>query len=229
MQIPVVTRTEQVRRIVIHQILSGVLRPGDRILEARLSKVLGVSQATVNAALQDLHNQAIVDKLPNRSTNVRRYTVEDIERLFAVRVLLEPAAVSSVSAAWSEEARNSLQKQVDQMRRAAVARDLADWGMADYTFHHEIYRLAGNPYLTRAAQAIAAAPFAYIFCDHLETLPTDYISMAEDHQTIVAAIEQGPVAAARVTRQYIEQWLEHSRRALKAAAANDNVAREGDS
>src|SRR4051812_43719371 len=158
-----VTKTEHVRRVVIQQILSGALRPGDRILEARLSKDLGVSQATVNAALQDLHNQAMVTKLPNRSTNVRHYTMEDIERLFAVRVLLEPAAVWSVSAAWSEEARNALQQQVDQMRRAAVARDLANWGIADYTFHHEIYRLAGNPYLTRAAQAIAAAPFAYIF------------------------------------------------------------------
>jgi DNA-binding GntR family transcriptional regulator len=224
-----VTKTEHVRRVVIQQILSGALRPGDRILEARLSKDLGVSQATVNAALQDLHNQAMVTKLPNRSTNVRHYTMEDIERLFAVRVLLEPAAVWSVSAAWSEEARNALQQQVDQMRRAAVARDLANWGIADYTFHHEIYRLAGNPYLTRAAQAIAAAPFAYIFCDHLEELPTDYMSMAEDHQNILAAIEQGPVAAARVIRVYIEQWLEHSRRVLKAAAANAGQVPRGES
>jgi DNA-binding GntR family transcriptional regulator len=227
--IPVVTKTEHVRREVIHQILSGELRPGDRILEAKLSKNLGVSQATVNAALQDLHNQAMVTKLANRSTNVRRYSLADIERLFAVRMLLEPAAVSCVSAAWSEEARDALQQQVDHMRRAAVARDLAKWGLADYMFHHELYRLAGNRYLARAAEAIAAAPFAYIFCDHLEALPTDYISMAEDHQAIVAGIEQGPVAAGQVIRQYIEQWLENSRRALEGATANPSLLRKGES
>src|SRR5436309_13027960 len=101
MQLPILTRTEQVRRAILQQILSGRLRPGERLLEARLSKELGVAQATVNAALQDLHNQGLVTKLLNRSTNVSRYTLEDIERLFAVRVLLEPAAAAAVAASWS--------------------------------------------------------------------------------------------------------------------------------
>ena len=86
------------------QILCGTVRPGERLLEARLSKELGVSQATVNAALQDLHNQGLVTKLLNRSTRVSRYTLPDIEKLFKVRMLLEPAAVEAVSTAWSAEA-----------------------------------------------------------------------------------------------------------------------------
>jgi DNA-binding GntR family transcriptional regulator len=222
-QIPILTRAEQVRRAVLHQILSGELRPGERLLEAKLSKELGVSQATVNSALQDLHNQGLVTKLLNRSTNVNRYTLADIEKLFAVRILLEPAAVAAVANAWSEEARACLQEQVDQMRRAARAKDLAKWGLADYTFHQEIYRLSGNAYLMQAAQAIAAAPFAYILCDHLEALPTDYVAMAEDHQDMLRAMAEGPETAAAVTRQHIEEWLSHSRRALEAVAQ----AREG--
>src|ERR1700730_1692993 len=147
MQINPLTRTEQVRRAILHQILTGVLRPGQRLLEAKLSKELGVSQATVNAALQDLHNQGLVTKQLNRSTNVSRYTLEDIEKLFAVRILLEPAAVAAVSANWSSEAQSCLEEQVDHMRRAARTKDLAKWGIADYTFHQEIYRLSGNSYL----------------------------------------------------------------------------------
>src|SRR5258708_1968020 len=98
-----VTRIEQVRQIVLLRILSGALRPGERLLEAKLSKDLGVSQATVNAALQDLHNQGLVTKLLNRSTSVSRYTLDDLERLFAVRMLLEPAAAAAVAASWSPE------------------------------------------------------------------------------------------------------------------------------
>jgi DNA-binding GntR family transcriptional regulator len=218
-QIPVLTRIEQVRRAILHQILSGSLRPGERLIEAKLSKELGVSQATVNAALQDLHNQGLVTKLLNRSTNVSRYTLGDIEKLFAVRLLLEPAAVAAVSAAWSNESRECLIEQVDLMRRAARTKDLAKWGIADYTFHQEIYRLAGNPYLLQASQAIAAAPFAYILCDHLEALPTDYLAMAEDHHEVILAMAEGPEAATRVTRKFIEQWFEHSRRALQQIEA----------
>src|SRR5215472_15004303 len=101
MQIVTVTKAEHVRQTILVQILSGRLRPGQRLLEAQLSRELGVSQATVNGALQDLHNQGLVTKLLNRSTNVSRYTLEDIERLFAVRVLLEPAAAAAVAALWS--------------------------------------------------------------------------------------------------------------------------------
>ncbi len=177
-------------------------------------KQLGVSQATVNAALQDLHNQGLVTKQLNRSTNVNRYTLDEIEKLFAVRCLLEPAAVSAVSSNWSRESEMVLQEQVDQMRRAARAKDLPRWCLADYTFHQEIYRLSGNSYLMQAGQAIAAAPFAYILCDHLEALPTDYLAMAEDHQDVVRAMIDGPEAAADVTRKYVQEWLNHSRRAL---------------
>jgi len=211
-----VTKIEHVRQAILVQILSGVLRPGQRLLEAKLSKELGVSQATVNAALQDLHNQGLVTKMLNRSTNVSRYTLEDIEKLFRVRTALEPVAAQAVSETWSAEAHSRLSEQVDLMRRAARTRDLAKWGIADYTFHQEIYQLTGNPFLVQAGQAIAAAPFAYILCGHLEALPTDYLSMAEDHQDMVRAMEAGPEAAVRVTRELIAQWLDHSRHALES-------------
>ncbi|MBV8820136.1 MAG: GntR family transcriptional regulator, partial [Acidobacteriaceae bacterium] len=87
MQIISFSKTEQVRQAILLQILSGHLRPGQRLLEAKLSKELGVAQATVNAALLDLHDQGIVTKLLNRSTNVNQYTANDIDKLFSVRLV----------------------------------------------------------------------------------------------------------------------------------------------
>lgn len=215
MKISITTKIEQVRQAILLQILSGSFRPGERLIEAKLSQQLGVSQATVNAALQDLHNQGLVTKLLNRSTNVRRYTLKDIEQLFRVRMLLEPGAAASVAISWSKDARECLQQHVDQMRRAARTRDLAKWGLADYAFHQDVYRLSGNPFLIQAGQALAAAPFAYMLCDHAEALPTDYLAMAEDHQEVILAMEAGPDEAERITRDRIGGWLEHSRRAVQ--------------
>ena len=220
MRIVTLTKAEQVRQAILIQILSGELRPGQRLLEAQLSKELGVSQATVNGALQDLHNQGLVTKLLNRSTNVNLYTRLEIENLFAVRLVLEPAAAAAVSAAWSTEANDRLSEQVDLMRRAARKKDLAKFCLADYQFHQEIYRLTGNSFLIQACQAIAAAPFAYILCDHLEALPTDYIALAEDHQELIGAMKEGPEKAARLTRDRIEGWLNHSLRALEPVEAS---------
>jgi DNA-binding GntR family transcriptional regulator len=222
MRIVTLTKAEQVRQAILLQILSGELRPGQRLLEAQLSKDLGVSQATVNGALQDLHNQGLVTKLLNRSTNVSRYTRREIENLFSVRLVLEPAAAAALSAAWSTHAEERLHEQVDLMRRAAGKQDLAKFCLADYQFHQEIYRLTGNSFLIQACQAIAAAPFAYILCDHLEALPTDYPALAEDHQELIRAMEESPDAAFRITRHRIEGWLKHSLRALQPVAAPVN-------
>ncbi|HYZ86177.1 MAG TPA: GntR family transcriptional regulator [Bryobacteraceae bacterium] len=215
--LPLVSRTEQVRRAILHQILTGALRPGARLLEAKLSSEFGVSQATVNAALQDLHNQGLVTKQLNRSTNVSRYTLDDIERLFLVRTALEPTAARVLSQNWSEASQAVLRDHVDQMRRSARTRNLAAFCLADFNFHQDVYRLTGNSFLIQAGNAIAAAPFAYVLCDHLEALPTDYLSLAEDHQDVIRAMQEGPDEAARVTLHYISEWLHHSRRALGAS------------
>jgi DNA-binding GntR family transcriptional regulator len=220
MQIVTLTKAEQVRQAILLQILSGELRPGQRLLEAQLSKELGVSQATVDGALQDLHNQGLVTKLLNRSTNVSRYTRREIENLFAVRLVLEPAAAAAVATGWSPPIKDRLREHVDLMRRAARQNDLAKFCLADYQFHQEIYRLTGNSFLIQACQAIAAAPFAYVLCNHLEALPTDYLALAEDHQDLIQAMEDSPETATRITRSRIESWLNHSLRALEPAAAS---------
>ena len=90
-----VTKAEQVRQAILEMIFAGDLTAGQRIVEMRLAAELNVSQATVNAALQDLHNQGVVTKLLNRSTTVNRYTQREIDNLFQVRMALEPAAAAA--------------------------------------------------------------------------------------------------------------------------------------
>ncbi|MFN0106884.1 MAG: GntR family transcriptional regulator [Bryobacteraceae bacterium] len=215
-----VTRVDQVRHAILELIFSGALRPGERLVEAYVAAQLGVSQATVNSALQVLDDQGIVCKVLNRSTNVCRYTAREIDNLFSVRLILEPAAAEAASRIFSAEGRSALQKQVDAMRQAAHAQDLPHFCLADYTFHQELYRITGNPVLTQACQAIAAAPFAYILCDCTSALPTDYVQLAEDHQEVILALEQSPEAAAEITRDRINAWRMHSARALESIAAD---------
>jgi len=214
-----VTRVDQVRHAILELIFSGALRPGERLVEARVAADLGVSQATVNSALQVLHDQGIVSKVLNRSTNVCRYTGQEIDNLFSVRMILEPAAAEAASRKFSAEGRSALQKQVVSMRQAARAQDLPHFCLADYTFHQELYRITGNSVLIQACQAIAAAPFAYILCDCTSALPTNYEELAEDHQDVIVALEQGPEAAAEITRDRISAWRKHSIRALEFIAA----------
>jgi len=213
-----VSRVDQVRGAVLHRIFAGLLQPGQRIIEAKLAGELGVSQATVNAALQDMHNQGIVNKMANRFTKVSQYTSQDIENLFSVRLSLEPAAAAVVARVLNDDALSQLHYHVEQMRGAARHTDVPGFCLADYRFHQTMYAISGNSFLIQACQAIAAAPFAYILCGGAKGLPADYQALAEDHHLIVTELQKGPEAAAQTTRERIEAWRLHSVHALNSVA-----------
>ncbi len=212
------TKVDQVRQAILEQIFKRELRPGDRLVEARLASDLGVAQATINSALQDLHNQGVVTKVLNRSTNVSRYSHVEIENLFAVRLVLEPAAARAASANRERLGIAELEQHLDSMRAAARTGNLARFCFADYSFHQQFFQLTRNPFLIQACEAIAAAPFAYILCDGRDTLPTDYVALAESHADVIRSLEQGPDAAERIVRARILEWRDHSIRSLEAYA-----------
>lgn len=225
-RLPPTNKIDQVRHAILGMIFDGSLSPGERLVEARLASQLGVSQATINVALQDLHSHGVVTKLPNRSTNVNLYTRREIDNLFAIRLVLEPVASAAAARNLTAEGVAALQDHVEAMRAAARSGKLSRFCVADYQFHQEIYAQSGNSFLIQACQAIAAAPFAYILCGRAAALPTNYLALAEDHAEIVLSLEAGPEAAEQIARDRIEAWRLHSLHALESLAGAE-VAHAG--
>ncbi|WP_395709413.1 GntR family transcriptional regulator [Reyranella sp.] len=77
--------SEQIRG----QILDGKLRPGERLVEDRLSAELGVSRVPVREALLGLSIEGLVKLEPRRGATVTEVTPEMVAELVEVRTLLE--------------------------------------------------------------------------------------------------------------------------------------------
>jgi DNA-binding GntR family transcriptional regulator len=71
------------------QILGGKLRPGQRLVEDRLSAELGVSRVPVREALLGLSREGLVRLEPRRGASVADLTPETVDELVEVRSLLE--------------------------------------------------------------------------------------------------------------------------------------------
>ncbi len=201
------TRVEQVREAILAGILSGLFPPGHRLIEAVIAKNLGVSQSTVNQALQDLHSQAIVSKSLNKGTTVARFGPADLEQLFTVRTPIEVMAGEAVARRMTPKIESELRVYQEAMRSAAAHHDVPGFYLADYEFHQSLYRLAGNRFLLQAAQAVAAAPFVFILCGNGSELPMDYHHVGEDHEEIIQALLAGPVHTRHLTEAKLEKWL----------------------
>lgn len=73
-------------------ILSGRLVPGQRLVEADLTRQLGVSRGPVRESFRRLSAEGLVESIPNQTTMVRRYSKAEMLELFEIRAELEALA-----------------------------------------------------------------------------------------------------------------------------------------
>src|SRR6516164_9818891 len=80
------------------EILSGMLPPGERLIEEQLTQRFGISRAPLREALRQLAEQGLIEHLPRRGVRVAELSATDADELFALRKVLERYAVQTAFA-----------------------------------------------------------------------------------------------------------------------------------
>jgi len=108
---PLENLDEQVTEYLSNRIIRGQLSPGERILETKLARELGVSRGPIRAALRILENKRLVKLVPRRGAKVSELSVSFIDRLYDI--LIELLALATRKAA-----RNRTKKDLTPIRRS---------------------------------------------------------------------------------------------------------------
>jgi DNA-binding GntR family transcriptional regulator len=85
--------SDQIAEAIRSMIIAGQLNPGERIVESRVAKQLGVGQPTVREALVALEHQGLVVRKANQGCVVTKLTRGEISQMLRVRGELETLAV----------------------------------------------------------------------------------------------------------------------------------------
>jgi len=139
---------EQVSRILTEAILEGVLRGGDRLIEAELQKQFGVSRSPLREAFRDLEKKGLVVILPRKGTFVKRITHKDIEEHFPVRSVLEGLAAQEAYVKISPEKLREMGQILARMQSAARKNDTKAYWEAHLRFHDIFITASDNDILT---------------------------------------------------------------------------------
>ena len=75
------------------RILRCEIAPGERLTEARLVRELGLGKTPIREALVRLIHDRLVRNMPRHGYEVTPITLADVEDLFRLRLILEPAAM----------------------------------------------------------------------------------------------------------------------------------------
>ena len=178
-------------------ILHGELRPGDRIVEGKLARELGVAQTTLREALQQLEYQGLVTKSDRRGTFVTKLTVKEMEGLYVVRLELEPLAAALACERMKPEHFGQLEHTLEEMREAGGKQAFVKLLKADLSFHKLIWKFSGNPYLEKALNAVCPPLFASYMMRLASGDLYDFAKDHEEHSALLATLRKGGPQAVR--------------------------------
>jgi DNA-binding GntR family transcriptional regulator len=211
---------EQVKDILLERILRGELEPGERLVETRLARELGTSQAPVREALRDLELLRLVESEPFRGSRVRAVDDSQLLPVFPVRAALEELAASEAARNASDV--SALDRELESMREAASAADWRTQIAHDVAFHRTMVELAGNEPLLQS-WLVLGVEVSTAFATY-RTL-WDQTELAEFHVPIVEAIRVGDSrragAEARKHVRRTERVVRQRIRGAKSAARPD--------
>jgi DNA-binding GntR family transcriptional regulator len=91
------TRREEVSTRIRRALLTGELRPGQRIKEVHLAEALGVSRPTLRESLQQLVHEGALVQVPYKGIHVAQPTPDELRDVAEVRMPLETMAALRLS------------------------------------------------------------------------------------------------------------------------------------
>jgi DNA-binding GntR family transcriptional regulator len=197
MELPKLEHTnlsKQVVKALRYQILSGQLKPGERVLESEIADTLGISRAPVREALVELEREGLTTMYPRRGTYVKSFTEKDIEEIYTLRALLEGHAATLASDSLKQRDVKRLRNVIKEMNNNIEIEDTSELNMQ---FHEEIFKLADHQRLHLTWKTLFAQTRMLSFM--AAGFRRNVSEIMVEHEVLVDALIGGNKASIRET------------------------------
>lgn len=146
---------QQVGKALRDRIIDGQLTPGTRLTEETISEALGYSRNTIRESFALLAAERLVVRETNRGVFVATPSRSDIRDLYAVRRLIQPAAVEH-GTAYGPDLVGQIGEVVEGARQRHRDGDADAVRQANQVFHRLIAALAGSRRVSDLMEGVLA-------------------------------------------------------------------------
>jgi DNA-binding GntR family transcriptional regulator len=199
---PACSRVEVTYRRLKRDIMEGVYTPRQRLIETDMAPILGVSRATLRAALLRLQHEGFVEIQPNRGAQVRAFSVEEAMRILQVREVLEGLAAGLAAEKATAAQLAELQDIVVEMENTLAADDLLGHLPLVGRFHQRLIEMAENEFIDQFLSMLRAPLIRHQFRVILVPGRKDK-SLAEHREILSALTGRDATGAERTMRRHI--------------------------
>jgi len=206
-RLPTYSLRGRIAETIREAILNGTLEEGQRLVERNLAAQLGASLTAVREALIELEMDGFITKRRNAATYVTRLTIEETEKIFEVRAVLEAYAFEQAAHLATPEQLERLESLYETMLDAARANDRKAFLQRDYSWHEFTWRITGNEYLQSALKRVVVPLFAFTAIRTVTRDAFDLLRDAESHLPVLEALKAHDPQLARTTLvEALREW-----------------------
>lgn len=157
-------------------ILTGELKPGERLMEIHLANRLGVSRTPIREAIRKLELEGLVVMMPRRGAVVAQITEKSLKDVLEVRKALDALCVKLACERINDTDKQSLKQACDEFEKQIKTGDVTAIAAADVAFHDIIVQATENQRLIQLINNLSEQMYRYRF---------EYIKDESGHQNLI--------------------------------------------
>ncbi|MHA6670164.1 GntR family transcriptional regulator [Homoserinimonas sp. A447] len=211
-----VSTTDRVHALLREEIVSGALAGGSLHSIYGLAERLEVSRTPVRDAVLRLADAGMVTIERNRGVRIRGVSVQDIQKVFEARLLLEVPAAAHAARHGSDELLQELGDRARGLTGAVEQHDVGEFTRLDRELHRAVILSTGNERLAGMVESLRDVTQAHgvstidrsrsirdVLVEHVPIIdairardPDAAAALMRDHLTTTALLLMRQVAAA---------------------------------
>lgn len=175
-------------------ILTGELKPGERLMEIHLANRLGVSRTPIREAIRKLELEGLVTMIPRRGAEVAQITEKSMNDVLEVRRAMDALCAELACERITEEELQALKAACDAFEQTVKTRDVKVIAQADVALHDIIVKATGNQRLIQLVHNLSEQMYRYRF-EYIKDY-SQHEKLVEEHRIIYNSIVNKDVETA---------------------------------
>ena len=184
-QLEAVSLTERVVAALKNAFFSGLLKPGEVIVERQIAREMNVGTPVVREALITLKHEGFVRRIKNKGSFITSFDPDEVRELYTLRIELETLALQWARPLVSKADLDELKRLVDRLVDAGERNNRREFLERDFDFHRFCWKLSGNSFLAETLERLMAPLFAFVVLASGKPLTA---AMGREHYTLIEAL-----------------------------------------
>lgn len=182
------------------------MAPGQRLVEEELAGTLGVTRASLRAALFDLTAEGLVERIPNRGARVRTIGVDEAVAIIECRMVLEGLCAAKAAERVTEPEAARLRQLGADMERSVADGEPLKYSALNHDLHRLIREFSAQPVAASLLERLNGQLVRHQF--QLSLRPGRPQQSLPQHLAIIAAIAgRQPAEAEEATRRHLRSVI----------------------